>query len=70
MASSRTTTGQFLGRTLGVEEGQRALLARVASLIIHTLVAILFVPALFLAWGFSYNDVASGLKSAMFGFQV
>ena len=70
IASPETMLGGWLARSLTIEDGQRRLIGRVISVILHTLLALVAVPGLLLAWGFSLNDVLTGLKPVMFGFQI
>ena len=62
--------GGWLSRRLGYERSQRRIIGRAVSVVLHALLALAVVPGLLLAWGFSLADVGSGLKSAMFGFQI
>lgn len=70
LSSPKTLMGGWLSKSLGVEEGHRRLIARTLSILFHIILASVAIPALFLAWGFSSNDVLAGFKQAMLGFQV
>lgn len=70
IASPKSMLGGWLSKGLGVEDGQRQLIARTLSILLHILLACVAVPALFLAWGFSSNDVLATSKSALLGFQI
>lgn len=70
MASPKSFVGGWLSKGLGIEEGQRRLIARTLSILLHILLACVAIPALFLAWGFSSNDVLATSKSALLGFQI
>lgn len=70
VASPDAALGGWLARSMGVDDGQRTLIARILSILLHVLLAIVAIPGLLLAWGFSSEDVLTGAKSAMFGFQI
>ena len=70
IASPKTLLGGWMSKGLGVEEGQRRVIARTLSILLHIVLATVAIPALFLAWGFSSDDVLAGSKQAMLGFQV
>lgn len=70
LASPKTTVGGWMSKGLGIEEGQRRLIARTLSILLHIVLGCVAVPALFLAWGFSSNDVLATSKSALLGFQI
>ena len=66
--------GVWLGRTLssglGLVENQRRSVGRGLSFLLHAILALVAIPLLLLAWGFSLTDVFQGAKSAMFGFEI
>ena len=69
-ASPQTLMGGWLAKGLGVEEGHRRLIARTLSILLHIVLASIAIPAVFLAWGFSSDDVLAGTKQALLGFQI
>ena len=68
--SQQMGIGGWLSRRLGYERGQRRVIGRAVSMVLHAALALAVIPGLLLAWGFSLVDVGAGLKSAMFGFQL
>jgi potassium-dependent mechanosensitive channel len=69
-ASAATVAGSMLKQGLGLDDGQRRAAGRALSAVLHVVLALVTLPAVLLAWGFSLEDVGSGLKSAVFGFQL
>jgi potassium-dependent mechanosensitive channel len=65
-----TILGALLGQGLSLEMGQRRGVGFGLSAILHAVLALVTVPGVLLALGFSLDDVSSGLKSAVFGFQL
>ena len=70
IVSPATLAGSWLERSLNVADTQRQWIGRVVSVVLHTLLALVAIPGLLLAWGFSLDDVLTGLKSVIFGFQI
>lgn len=70
IASPATKLGGWLATSLNIDETQRRLIARVTSVALHALLALAAIPGLLLAWGFSFDDVVTGLKPVLFGFQI
>ena len=68
--SQQTGIGGWLAGALGYDQGQRRIIGSALSVILHALLGLGLIPGLLLAWGFSIDDVMSGLKSAMFGFEI
>ena len=68
--SPNTLLGGWMAHGLNIDERQRQLLARIVSVLLHLILAIVAIPGLLLAWGFSLLDVTTGFKTAMFGFQI
>lgn len=70
LSSPKSPLGGWLWKGLGIEDGQRRLIARMLSILLHIVLACVAVPALFLAWGFSSTDVLATSKAALLGFQI
>lgn len=62
--------GSVLTHGLGLGETHRGLVGHAISAVLNVVLAVLALPALLLAWGFSFPDVFLGLKSALFGFEI
>jgi len=69
-ASEESLLGSWLHHGLGLGETHRSLVGHGISALLHAVLAVLAIPVLLLAWGFSINDVAAGLRSALFGFEI
>ena len=74
--SPSTAIGDWLTNGLGLGETHRALIGHSLSAILHLLLAVVAVPGVFLAWGFSFGDSSracarrcSGSRSATSGFR-
>jgi potassium-dependent mechanosensitive channel len=68
--SPTSVTGTLLTRGLGLDDVQRRGTGRILSLVLNAVLALVTLPAVLLAWGFSLDDVGAGVKSALFGFQL
>ncbi len=69
-SNDSTLLGVLLGQGLSLTMEQRRGVGYMLSAVLHAVLALITVPAVLLALGFSLDDVSSGLKSAVFGFQL
>jgi len=68
--SEQSSLGIWLTNSLGYESSQRQLIGQAVSVLLHVAAGVALIPGVLLAWGFSSADVLSGLKSALFGFEI
>ncbi|MBX9926455.1 MAG: DUF3772 domain-containing protein [Hyphomicrobiaceae bacterium] len=68
--STDTLLGSWLADGLGLGESHRSLIGHAISATLNIALAIVALPALMLAWGFSVADVMAGLRSVLFGFEI
>jgi potassium-dependent mechanosensitive channel len=62
-------SGRFLSENFGFSQQRREQLGAVAMLVFNALLALFTLPFLALQWGFSWNDVYSWSRQALFGFE-
>lgn len=70
IGNSQSGVGAWLARRAGYDRAQRQLIGQMLTLVLHAIGALVLIPGLLLAWGFSSADVLSGLRSALFGFEI
>ncbi len=63
------STSQFLAKTFGIGEQRREQLGAVSMLALNAVLFLSALPFLALQWGFSWNDVLSWSRQALFGFE-
>lgn len=62
--------GSWLADGLGLGETHRSMVGHTLAAVLHTALAVVAIPGLMLAWGFSIGDVMIGVRSALFGFEI
>lgn len=68
--SPDTMLGAWLKDDLGLGETHRSFVGHTISAILNIALAVLALPVLLLAWGFSVADVTALVRSALFGFEI
>ncbi len=68
--STDTFLGSWLANGLGLGESHRSFIGHAISATLNIGLALIALPAVMLAWGFSIPDVMAGLRSALFGFEI